>query len=128
NVVAIIAGPPVSLHHVAELVGQGQSSGILHVTAVDHIGQCTYPLARFILEPDRAHHLAIDIGGLLAAPQIFDRAAALLRGDPECNATASAAAIEPKHEAWLFRRSTMIERIHAECTMLADQSRRHLFD
>src|SRR5277367_953738 len=110
HVVAIVSGTAVSLLDQVELLDQGQSSGILYVTAIDHIGQRANPLAGPVAEPDRAQHLAIDIGGLLAAAQIFHRLAAQLRRDAERDAAAGAAAVEPQYKAGLFRRSAMIER------------------
>ena len=68
------------------------------------------------------------MGGLLAAAQIVHGAAALLGRDPECDAAAGAAAIEAEHEAGLFGRPAMVERIDAERPMLADQPRRDVFD
>ena len=68
------------------------------------------------------------MGGLLAAAQIVDGLVAQLGRDPEGDAAAGAAAVEPEHEAGLFRRAAMVERIDAERAMLADQPRRNLFD
>src|SRR4051794_27223414 len=104
----------MALLHVAELVGQREPPGILHVAAIDHIGQRADALPRFVLEPDRPHHFAIDIGGLLTAAQIFHGFAALLRCHPECDAAAGAAAVEPEYQPGLFRRAAMVERIDAE--------------
>src|SRR3954454_16698927 len=98
------------------------------MAAIDHVSQRTYPLSGFVFEPDRTHDLAIDIGGLLAAAQIFNGVFALLRRDPECDTAAGAAAVEPEHQAGLFRRPSMIERIDAQRAMFADQPRRDLLD
>ena len=80
-IVAIVARSAVALQHVAKLIGRRQPAGILYVAAVDHEGDSTDPLPRFVLEPDRPHHLAVDIGGLLAAAQIIQRSLAQLRRD-----------------------------------------------
>src|SRR5258708_5891767 len=102
HIVAIVAGTAVALLHVAELFGQRQPPGILHVAAIDHVSQRADALPGFVFQPHRPHHLAIDVGGLLAAA--------------------------PEHQAGLFRRAAMIERIDAKRAMLADQPRRDLLD
>ena len=53
---------------------------------------------------------------------------ALSRRNAERDAAAGAAAVEPEHQAGLFRGAAMVERINAERTVLADQPRRNLFD
>ncbi len=68
------------------------------------------------------------MGGLLAAAQILHRVAAQLGRNPEGDATAGAAAVEPEHQAGLFRSAAMVERIDAERAMFADQPRRSLFN
>ena len=68
------------------------------------------------------------MGGLFAAAQIFDCFSAQFCRDPEGDAAAGAAAVEPEHEAGLFRRAAMVEGIDAERAMLADQPRRDLLD
>src|SRR5713226_2717169 len=98
------------------------------MTAIDHVSQRADPLPGFVFKPDRTHHFAIDVGGLLAAAQIFHGAVALLRRDPERDAAAGAAAVEPEHEAGLFRGPAMVERIDAQRAVLADQPRRDLLD
>src|SRR6266704_5828561 len=98
------------------------------MTAVDHIGQRTDSLPGFVFEPNRTHHLAIDVGRLLAAAQIVHGVAAVLRRDPEGYAAAGAATVEPEHKTGRFRRPAVIERIDAEGAMLADQPRRNLLD
>src|SRR6516165_11125685 len=95
---------------------------------VDHIGQRADAPARLVVEPDRSHHLAINVGRLLAAAQVVDRALAPLRCDTESDAATGAAAIEPQHQTRFFRRAAMVERIDAERAVLADQPRRDLFD
>src|ERR1700738_4239936 len=109
-------------------MSQREPSGILHMTTIDHIGQRADPLPGFVFKPDRTHHFAIDVGGLLAAAPLVHGVAALLGRDPECDAAAGAAAVEAEHKAGLFRRPAMVERIDAERAMLADQPRRDLLD
>ena len=118
----------MALLHEAQLVAQRQPPGILHMAAIDHIGQRADPLAGFVFEPHGTHHFAIDMGGLLAAAQILDDVAALLRRHPERDAAAGAAAVEPEHQAGLFRGAAMVERIDAERAVLADQPGRDLLD
>src|SRR5258707_9986674 len=98
------------------------------MTAIDHVSQRADPLPGFVFQPDRAHHLAIDVGGLLAAAQILHGVVAALGRDPKRNAAAGAAAVEPEHEAGLFPRPAMVERINAERAVLADQPRRDLLE
>ena len=57
----------MALPHDAKLLGERQPAGILHMAAIDDIGQRADALPRLVLEPHRAHHLAIDVGDLLAA-------------------------------------------------------------
>src|SRR4029077_18293285 len=82
----------------------------------------------FVFEPNRSHDLAVDVGGLLAAAQIFNRFVAPLRNHPERDAAAGAAAVQTEHEARLFRRATMVERVDAQRAVFADQARRNLLD
>src|SRR5882724_8841551 len=98
------------------------------MAAVDHVSQRADPLPGFVFQPDRTHHFAIDVGGLLAAAQILHGVVAVPGRDPKRDAAAGAAAVEPEHEAGLFRRPAMIERKDAERAVLADQPRRDLFD
>ena len=128
HIVAVGAGLAVPLLDMTELFRQRQPPGILHMAAVDHIGQRADALARLVLKPDRAHHLAIDRGDLFARAQICDGRGALLVRDPKRDAAAGAAAVEPEHQAGLFRRSAMDEGIDAERAVLADQPRRNLLD
>src|SRR5580692_3880356 len=98
------------------------------MAAVDHIGQRADALSRFVIEPDRTHHLAIDVGGLFARAQIVDGRKAMLSLEAEGDAAAGAAAVEPEHQGRLFRRAAMVERIDTERPVLADQPRWNLLD
>src|SRR5271155_5850130 len=98
------------------------------MAAIDHIGQRADALPGGVFEPDRTHHLTIDIGGLLAGAQIFDGGVTKPGRDPERDAAASAAAVKSEHEAGLFGGAAMIERIDAQRAMLADQPRWDLLD
>src|SRR5260221_6748141 len=128
HVIAVDAGLAVALLHVTQLLRQRQPSGILHMAAIDHIGQRADALPRLVFQPHRARDLAIDRGDLLAFAQIGDGRVAVLLGDPEGDAAAGAAAIEPEHEARLFRCSAVDERVNAERAVFPDQPRRNLFD
>src|SRR5580704_10528613 len=118
----------MSLPDIAQLFGQRESSGILHVAPVDDISERGYPLAGIVFQPDRTHDFAIDVGGLLAAAQILHGVIAPGCSDSESNPATGAAAIEAQHQAGLFRRAAMVERIDAQRAMLADQPRRNLLD
>src|SRR6516225_852029 len=113
---------------MAQLLRARQPSRILHMAAIDHIGKRADALPRIVLEPHRAHHLAIDGGHLLARTQIGDRLPAVFCGHAERDAAADAAAIEPEHQSRFFRRTAMDEGIDAEGAMLADQPRRNPLD
>ena len=52
DVVAIVAGTAVPLLHVTELICQRQPPGVLHMTAVDDLGQRTHALPGFVFEPN----------------------------------------------------------------------------
>src|SRR5258708_33581036 len=96
------------------------------MAAIDHVSQRADPLPGFVFQPDRTHHLAIDVGGLLAAAQILHGVVAALGRDPKRNAAAGAAAVEPEHEAGVFRPPAMGERINAKRATLSDQPPRDL--
>src|SRR5258705_11395495 len=98
------------------------------MAAIDHESQRADPLPGFIFQPDRTHHFPIDVGGLLAAAQILHGVVAVPGRDPKRDAAAGAAAVEPEHEAGLFRRPAMIERIDAERPARAAQASRDLTD
>jgi hypothetical protein len=79
------------------------------MAAIDHIGQRADARSCLVLQPHRPLHLAIDRSNLFAFAQIGDGGGAVLFRDPERDAAAGAAAIEPEHEARLFRRAAMDE-------------------
>ena len=128
HIVAVDAGLAVPLQHMAQLFRRRQPPGILHMAAVDHVDECADALACLVLQPDRSFHLAVDRGDLLALAQIGDGGCAVLLRDPERDAAAGAAAVEPEHEARLLRRAAMDEGIDAERAVFADQTRRNPFD
>src|SRR6516165_10657823 len=113
---------------MAELFGERQPSGILHMATVDHIGKRADALPRLVLKPHRTRHLAVDRGDLFARTQVGYRRGAILLGDTKCDAAAGAAAVQPQHQAGLFRRSAMDEGIDAKRAVLADQPRRDALD
>src|SRR6266487_4683837 len=98
------------------------------MAAIDHIDEGADALACLVLQPHGSPHLAIDRGDLLAFAQIGDGRRAVLFRDPECDAAAGAAAVEPEHEARLLRRAAMDEGIDAERAVFADQPRWSPFD
>src|SRR5260370_35760988 len=98
------------------------------MAAIDHVSQRADPLPGFVFQPDRTHHLAIDVGGLLAAAQILHGVVAALGRDPKRDAAAGAAAVEPEPEAGFFRRPAAVEPINAERSVLADQPLRGLLE
>src|SRR5712671_6268403 len=96
------------------------------MAAIDHVSERADALPRLVLQPHRPLHFAVDGRDLLALAQIGDGGGAVLFGDPEGDAAAGAAAIEAEHQAGLFRRAAMDERINAERAVFADQPRRDL--
>src|ERR1700756_2740608 len=108
HVVAVVAGAAMPLLHDAKLLAERQAAGILDMPAIDHIGQRADALPCLVVEPDRTHHLAIDVCGLLAATQIVHRAVAQARSDTEGDAATGATAVEPEYQARLFWCATMI--------------------
>ena len=128
DIVAVDTGLAVTLLHVTQLLRQRQPAGILNMAAIDDIDQRADALSRLVLQPHRSLHLAVDRSDLFTLAQIGDGGRAVPFGDPERDAAAGAAAIEPEHETGLFRRSAMDEGIDAERAMLADQPRRRPLD
>jgi len=71
----IVAARPratVSLPGMMQLLGEAQLTGILAMTAINHVAECMHALLRVIVNPDPAPGFAIDAGDLLAASQVFD--------------------------------------------------------
>lgn len=128
HVIAIVARTAVALSDQAELLGKREPSCILNMATINHIGESADTLPCFVSQPNRTGDLAINVGGLFAAAQIFDRLIAPSCRHPEGDAATGAAAIEPKHKAGLLRCSAMVERIDAERAMFANQARRNLFE
>ena len=122
HVVAVVAGAAVALAHKMQLPGKRQPAGILPVAAVDHVAERVHGLLRVVVEPDRAHGLAIDLGDLLARAQIIDGGAALCGRHPVGDAAAIAAAVEAEHQAGAFRGTAMDEGIDAKRPVGADQA------
>ena len=128
DVFAVCAGLTMSLLHVTQLLRQRQASGVLHVPAIDHIGERADPLPRFVLQPNRSHHFPVHRCDLLARAQVGDSCRTMLLRDPERYSSARAATIQAEHEAGFFRRSPMHKGVNAERAMFADEPCRNLFD
>src|ERR1700686_522047 len=94
DVIAVLSGAAVALPHIVQALGDVEPTGILHVTAVDDVGERPHLPPRLVLELDPPHRLEIDAGDLLAAAQIGDGFFALGGGDAEGDAAAYAAAVE----------------------------------
>src|ERR1700722_6455515 len=109
HIVPIIAGATVTLPDVMNAFVNRETAGILHMAAVDRVAQCAHLSPGFVLKRDPPHGLQINAGDLLALPKISDSFFALCSSDAIGDAPAHAAAIEPHHQARLFRRAAMHE-------------------
>src|SRR4051812_42805728 len=118
----------MSLPDIAELVGKREAPGILNMAAVDHIGQRADPRTRIVVEPDRAHYLAIDMGGLFALAQIGDGGIAPVGRNAEGDAAASASAVEAEDQARPSRWAGVFDGKTARRGLPADRPRRLRFD
>ena len=54
-VIAVVTGPAVTLPHVVHAIGNVQTTGILHMAAVDDVAQRPHLTARFVLKLDPPH-------------------------------------------------------------------------
>src|SRR3954451_18419446 len=95
------------------------------MSAIHHVSKRADALPWLILQPNRPHHFAINGCDLLTGAQVSD---GRQTSDPECDATTGAAPVEAEHKARPLRCSPVDERIHAQCSMLADRACGHLFD
>src|SRR5580704_9793462 len=109
DVIAVLAGTAVALPHIMQALGDAEPAGILHMAAVDDVGERPHLAARLVLELDPPHGFEIDAGDLLAAAQIGDGFFALCGGDAESDAAAHAAAVEAQNQAGLLRGAAMDE-------------------
>src|ERR1700684_3457535 len=107
DIVAVVAGAAMALPDIVHALLDREPAGILHVAAVDDVGERPHLAARLVLELDAPHRLEIDAGDLLAAAQIGDGADALGGGDAEGDAAAHAAAVEAQNQAGLLRSAAM---------------------
>src|ERR1700730_16596222 len=114
DVIAIVAGAAMALPHIMHALLDREPAGILHVAAVDDIGERPHLAARLVLELDPPHRFQIDAGDLLTVTQIGDGALALGGGDAEGDAAAHAAAVEAQNQAGLLRGAAMDIRKDAE--------------
>src|ERR1700689_1743934 len=127
DVIAIVAGAAVALPHIVHALLDREPAGILHVAAVDDVGERPHLAARLVLELDPPHRLEIDAGDLLAAAPIGDGALALRGSDAEGDAAAHAAAVEAQNQAGLFRGAAMDVGKDAEPPVQPNEPRRHPF-
>src|ERR1700737_707508 len=97
-----------------QLLGERQPAGILRMGMINHIHE-RWNLAPGVIEQrDAPYRFAVHFGYLFARPQIGDRPPPFRRANPIDDAATSTAAIQPKHEAGLFRRPAMDERVDAQ--------------
>src|SRR5262245_10281822 len=104
HIVAVVAGLPVSLAHVVDLLLEREPPGILRMAAIDHVADRRHHALRVALEPHLPDEFPINHGHLLARAQIADSLCALPGCDAESHAAAGAATVEPQHEPRPFRR------------------------
>src|SRR5262249_51522229 len=98
---------------------------ILRMAAVDHVADGLDARLLMADQHHRAHALDIDLGHLLALPEIGERGGALCGRDPIGDAATGAAMIEAEHEAGTLRRAAVNEGIDAERAMRPEQARRN---
>src|SRR6202030_3527680 len=103
DVIAVLPGAAVALPYIVHALLDREPAGILHMAAVDDVGERPHLAARLVLELDPPHRFQIDAGDLLAAAQIGDCAVALGSGDAVSDTAAHAATVKPQNQAGLFR-------------------------
>src|SRR6202171_3227338 len=125
DVIAVLPGTAVALPHIMQALLDREPAGILHMAAVDDVGERPHLAARLVLELDPPHRLEIDGGDLLAAAQIGDGAVTLRGGDTEGDAGAHAAAGETHNQAGFLWRAAVDVGKHAERPVQPNEPRRH---
>ena len=75
--------------------------------AVHHEAKRLHLAFRLAQQPDRAHAFAIDLGGLLALPQVGEGGRAFGFHHPVGDAATCAAEVEAEHQAGAFRRAAV---------------------
>src|SRR5262245_39942749 len=84
--IAAVAGMPVFLANVVQVLLKRQAARIWRMAAIDHVAERRYDAFRVGLEPHLPNELAVHHGDLLAAAQIGDGFRALVGGYAERDA------------------------------------------
>src|SRR5580692_3030669 len=77
DVITVLSGTAVALPHVVHALLDREPAGILHVAAVDDVGERPHLAARLVFEFDPPYRFQIDAGDLLTPAQIGDGLVAL---------------------------------------------------
>ena len=125
HIIGIAARNADTLADEPHQFGKRQAAGILGMARFDDIGE--NPGAPAIGEGRRQICLVIDERDLFALAQIGDGRVAQGGGDPEGDAPACAAAVEPEHEPRPIRRTAMDVRIDAQRAVIAAHRRERPF-
>src|SRR5262245_35706699 len=98
------------------------------MAAVDDVTDRPDGRLRMADQHHRPHPLEVDLGDLLALPQVAQRRRPLFGGDPVGDAAARAAMVEAENQARILWRAAVDKGIDAERTVRAEQAGRHLLD
>ena len=109
--------------HEPHLMVERQSTRILRVTAIDAINEAAHLLFRGAQNGDCAIGLDIYLGHLLTRAQVVDCLGTRLGRNPERDAAARPATVQPEYEARFFRSTTVHEGVDTQGAMQADQAR-----
>src|SRR6185312_12162365 len=88
HVLPVRSRTTVALPYIVDLLRDGETAGILPMTAIDHVTKRPHALARIVVQPHRTPDFAIDQRDLLARAQIGDGVGALFRRHAVGDATA----------------------------------------
>jgi hypothetical protein len=124
NVIQVCPGSAMSLPYQLDLAVEIKASGILDVSAIDHVSERHHLPRRYRSERDPAHGFKVNGGHLFAFAEIEDRGVALGRCYPVGDAAAGAATVQPKHQAGLLWGPAMDEGVYAEAPVKSDEPRR----
>src|SRR3954447_10145673 len=122
DVITVCTRAPVALADMVQLLLERKATGILRVTAIDHVAQRADTACWTRVEPNGPHRFAIDQGDLLARAQVSDGLRALDSAHVVSDAAASAAVIKAEHEPWPLGRAAVYERIDAQRAVRADEA------
>jgi len=118
----------MSLPYQLDLAVESKASGILDVSAIDHVSERHHIPWRRRSERDPTHGFQVNGGHLFACAKIGDGGVAFGRRYLVGDAATGAATVQPQHKAWLFRRSAMDEGVDAEPPVKSDEPGREALE